>query len=162
MMMGNKEPITVTMHMSAGGSNSAVYMHLANTSATADALIGASTDVAEVVELHTVINEQGVMKMRPVPQIDLPANGTQQLKPGGFHVMLLGITQDLKEGDTIDLTLTFEQAGDVTITAPVMMIPPDVTDEPFLTYEHITITNPWVRAAVLTQETAPMTNSMEH
>jgi hypothetical protein len=101
------------------GSNSAAYMVLMNESDTADTLIRASTDIAETVELHTVIMEDGVMMMRPVTQIDVPASGETELRPGGLHVMLLGITQDLEEGDTVDLTLTFENAGDVSISAPV-------------------------------------------
>jgi hypothetical protein len=101
------------------GSNSAAYMVLQNESDTPDALIAANTDVAETVELHTVVMEDNVMMMRPVEQIDIPASGETELRPGGFHVMLLGINQDLAEGDTVDLTLTFENAGDITVTAPV-------------------------------------------
>ncbi len=106
-------------HAMGSGSNSAAYMTLVNESDTPDALIRASTDAAETVELHTVIMEDGVMMMRPVTQIDLPASGEAELRPGGFHVMLLGITDDLEEGETVDLTLTFENAGEVNISAPV-------------------------------------------
>jgi hypothetical protein len=101
------------------GSNSAAYMVLQNMSDTPDALIAANTDVAETVELHTVVMEDNVMMMRPVEQIDIPASGETELRPGGFHVMLLGINQDLAEGETVDLTLTFENAGDISVTAPV-------------------------------------------
>jgi copper(I)-binding protein len=101
------------------GSNSAAYMVLQNESDTPDALIAANTDAAETVELHTVVMENNVMMMRPVEQIDIPASGETELRPGGFHVMLLGINRDLAEGDTVDLTLTFEHAGDISITAPV-------------------------------------------
>jgi hypothetical protein len=106
-------------HEMGSGSNSAAYMTLVNPGDTPDALIRASTDAAETVELHTVIMEDGVMMMRPVTQIDVPASGETELRPGGFHVMLLGITDDLEEGETVDLTLTFENAGDVSISAPV-------------------------------------------
>jgi copper(I)-binding protein len=110
-------------HSMGSGSNSAAYMMLVNESDTPDALIRASTAAAETVELHTVVMEDGVMMMRPVTQIDVPASGETELRPGGFHVMLLGITDDLEEGETVDLTLTFENAGDVSISAPVQTGP---------------------------------------
>lgn len=108
--------------MQHGGSNSAAYMTLINSGDTPDALIAAETDVAETVELHTVEMENGVMKMRPVPQIDVPAQGEQMLKPGGFHIMLLGIQHDLKDGETVTLTLTFEKSGTMDVVAPVQML----------------------------------------
>jgi copper(I)-binding protein len=108
--------------MQHGGSNSAAYMTLINSGDTPDALIAAETDVAETVELHTVEMENEVMKMRPVPQIDVPAQGEQMLKPGGFHIMLLGIQHDLKDGETVTLTLTFEKSGTMDVVAPVQML----------------------------------------
>jgi hypothetical protein len=131
----------------SGGSNSAAYMLLRNTSDADDALVRASTAVADTVELHTVeMTDDGVMKMRPVPQIDIPAGGETSLQPGGFHVMLLGLKHDLKEGETVDLTLTFENAGDVTITAPVHMMEPE---EPATQVEGpVAVQGAWVRAAV--------------
>ncbi|MFP4440124.1 MAG: copper chaperone PCu(A)C [Chloroflexaceae bacterium] len=109
--------------MDHGGSTSAAYMTLVNGSATADALISAATDAAEVVELHTVIMEENVMRMRPVEQIEVPANGETELRPGGFHIMLIGLQRDLNAGDGVELTLTFENAGEVTVSAPVQMAP---------------------------------------
>ncbi|MBM7843233.1 copper chaperone PCu(A)C [Herpetosiphon giganteus] len=102
------------------GSNSAAYMTIRNTGA-ADTLIAASTDVAGKVELHTVTADGEVMKMEQVEKIEVPANGEAVLKPGGFHIMLLEIKQDLKVGDTLDLTLTFEKAGKITVKVPVQM-----------------------------------------
>jgi len=97
----------------------AAYMLIAN-SGGADKLISASTNVAKTVELHTVIEENGVMQMRPVEGgIEVPASGNVELKPGGYHVMLIGLTKDLKAGDTVDLTLQFEKAGTTTLTAQV-------------------------------------------
>ncbi len=112
-----------TGEMDHGGSTSAAYMTLVNGSATADALVSAATDAAEVVELHTVIMEENVMRMRPVEQIEVPANGETELRPGGFHVMLIGLQRDLNAGDTVDLTLTFANAGEVTVSAPVQVAP---------------------------------------
>lgn len=108
------------MDMEMGGANSAAYMVIRNTGSEADKLIAASTDVAKTVELHTVIEEGGVMRMRQVEGgIDIPANGQVELKPGGFHVMLIGLTRDLNAGDKVELTLTFEKAGQIPVTAEV-------------------------------------------
>lgn len=110
---------------SSGGSNSAAYMVVVNNGTTDDAIVGATTsaDVAEVVELHTVLNENGIMQMRPVPRIDIPANGQTELKPGSFHIMLLGIKHDLSEGDTVNLTLQLQSGGEIEVAAPVRKLP---------------------------------------
>ena len=101
------------------GDNSAAYVAVKNANAT-DTLVAASSDVAASVELHTVISEDGVMKMRPVEGgIEIPSAGLQMLKPGGFHIMLIGLNNDLKSGDTFEVTLTFANAGDITVTIPV-------------------------------------------
>jgi copper(I)-binding protein len=102
-----------------GGANGAAYMTIRNTGATPDRLIKAESDVAKTVELHTVIQDNGVMQMRPVEAIDVPANGEATLKPGGFHVMLIGLTRDLKPGDTVNLKLQFAQAGTLDVRAEV-------------------------------------------
>ncbi len=108
------------MDMDMGGANSAAYMVIRNTGSEADKLIAASTDAAKTVELHTVIEEGGMMRMRQVEGgIDIPANGQVELKPGGFHVMLIGLTRDLNAGDKVELTLTFEKAGEIPVTAEV-------------------------------------------
>jgi copper(I)-binding protein len=106
--------------MEMGGANSAAYMIIRNTGNEPDKLIAASSDVAKTIELHTVIEEGGVMRMRQVEGgIDIPANGQVELKPGGFHVMLIGLTRDLNAGDSVQLTLTFEKAGQIPVTAQV-------------------------------------------
>lgn len=100
--------------------NGAVYMTLKNEGAEDDALVGAKTDVAKTVELHeTKMDENDVMKMSPVPNIPIPAGGSVTLKPGGLHVMLIGMQKELAAGDKISLTLTFEKAGPMTIEAEV-------------------------------------------
>ncbi|MCS6842487.1 MAG: copper chaperone PCu(A)C [Roseiflexus sp.] len=106
--------------MDMGGANSAAYMVIRNTGSQPDKLIAASSDVAKTVELHTVVEEGGVMRMRQVEGgIEIPANGEVVLKPGGFHVMLIGLTRDLNVGDKVQLTLTFEKAGQIPVTAEV-------------------------------------------
>jgi hypothetical protein len=101
------------------GATSAVYMTLVNSTGQADALLSAATDAADIVELHLSSMDDGIMRMRPVDRIDLPANGQAELVPGGYHVMLIGLTRDLNEGDMIDLTLNFEQAGALELSVPV-------------------------------------------
>ncbi len=106
-------------HNNAMGSTSAAYMTLRNTGDADDALIGATTDVAATVELHTVERDGDVMRMRPIKQIDLPSNGSAELKPGDYHIMLIGLKQDLQTGDSVTLTLTFQNAAPMTISAAV-------------------------------------------
>ena len=100
---------------------SAIFMTINNKGA-ADKLIKAESATAKKVELHTVVDNNGVMEMRPVETMDVPANGTLVLKPGSYHVMLLGLNQDLKVDDTFEATLTFEKAGVVTVKVPVRSV----------------------------------------
>jgi copper(I)-binding protein len=104
-------------HGSAG--NGAVYVTIVNHGAGPDALVRAATDAAKIVELHEVVQEGGVMKMRPLPRIEVPASGRLEMKPGGHHIMLLGLTRDLKPGDVVSVTLTFDKGGRMTVDAPV-------------------------------------------
>jgi len=101
------------------GANGAIYVTLTNTGTQADALLSASSDAAQTVELHEVKNDGGVMKMRPVAKIDVPAGGKIEMKPGGYHVMLLGLKHDLKKGDKVPVTLKFERGGEVNAEATV-------------------------------------------
>ncbi len=106
-----------SMSMSA---TTAGYMTIRNSSAEPDFLIAAAvTDLAEAVELHTSTTENGVMKMRQVERIEIPAQGGVELKPGGFHIMLIGLKRDLKPDETVRLTLTFERSGTVEVSAVV-------------------------------------------
>ena len=97
----------------------AAYFRIKNTGPVADALVSASSPVAMMVELHETVMEGATAKMQPVAKIEVPANGEQVLKPGGYHIMLMGLNQELKVGDTIQLTLTFEKSGTMTISVPV-------------------------------------------
>lgn len=104
-----------------GGPVSAAYMTIANGGA-ADRLLRAEGDVAASIELHTMANNNGVMEMRPVEGgIEVPAGGELVLKPGSYHIMLIGVQRELKVGDTVSLTLQFEKAGAVKVDAQVRM-----------------------------------------
>ena len=98
--------------------NSAAFMVLVNNGA-ADRLIAVSGDVAKDIQIHSMITEAGVMKMREIKALDIPANGTAELKPGGFHVMLIGLKDGLKDGEKFPLKLKFEKAGEVTVQVTV-------------------------------------------
>ncbi|WP_448336451.1 copper chaperone PCu(A)C [Chloroflexus aurantiacus] len=97
---------------------SAAYMVIVNNGA-ADAIVKAESDVARSVELHNVIMENNVMQMRQVEAIEVPANGQVELKPGGFHVMLIGLNRDLKEGDEVTIKLTTRSGQTIEVKAPV-------------------------------------------
>ena len=100
-------------------TNGAVYLVIENKGSEADRLIGASSPVAETVELHEHIEEDGVMKMRPIEGLDIPARGQVELKPGGYHVMLIGLLETLEVGDGISVTLMFEKSGEITLEAEI-------------------------------------------
>lgn len=104
-----------------GAPTGAVFGLLVNLSNADDTLVSASTDAAEAVELHeTIMGDGDVMQMRPVEGgIVIPAGGTAWLKPGGLHVMMMGLTQELEANTTIELTLTFANSGEMTLTVPV-------------------------------------------
>lgn len=99
--------------------DTALYMTIRNTGKQPDRLLQVKSDVAKKIELHTVEKQGNNMVMRQVPSIEVPAGGEVQLMPGGFHVMLFGLTRDLKTGDQVDFALEFEKAGSVSIKAPV-------------------------------------------
>jgi len=128
---------------SAMAAAGAAYMTIQNTGSAADALVGASSPAAKTVEVHeTVAMESempaasdgmggmespaasdgmdgGMMGMQPIARLEIPAGGTVELKPGSYHIMLIDLNQELKPGDEIEITLTFEKAGEVTVTAEV-------------------------------------------
>ncbi len=97
--------------------NGAAYLTII--SAVADQLTEVSTPVAKQAEVHTMTMEGGVMKMRPLADVDLPANQPVTLKPGGTHIMLMGLTRPLKPGESFPLTLSFEKAGQREVTVAV-------------------------------------------
>ncbi len=121
---------------STGTANAgAAYLVLKNAGATSDALVGVSTPAAGMAQIHetyTLPAPSGsmmpaasggtggtMMGMRQVARIEIPAGGSVELKPGSYHIMLMELKQDLKAGTTITLTLTFEKAPPITVTAEV-------------------------------------------
>jgi copper(I)-binding protein len=78
-------------------------------------LVGASCPAAELTEVHEMVMQNDVMKMRPLPVLALPAGQPVDLKPGGYHIMLIGLKAPLQEGATVPITLRFETAGGAVV-----------------------------------------------
>ena len=98
-----------------GQVNGAGYVQINNQATQGDRLISASVNGVNRVELHTIITEGGVAKMRQVPGIDVPASGEVKLMPGGFHIMFLGLNAPFKADTKVPVTLKFEKAGEVKV-----------------------------------------------
>jgi copper(I)-binding protein len=137
-------PWARTSPMVAGAG--AAYMVIENTGSAADFLLGGSSDVAKAVEVHETVaipagsaspaasagmgmespiasagtgTDGSMMGMQKMDRLEIPAGGSVELKPGSYHLMLIGLTHELKAGEKIDITLKFEKAGDVKVTAEV-------------------------------------------
>jgi len=98
---------------------SGAFMTLENNSETAYALTSVSYNGARVVEIHETSMNEGMMRMRKVSHIDIPANGSAELKPGSYHIMLIGLEKEMKAGTTETLTLTFSDDSQKTVEALV-------------------------------------------
>jgi copper(I)-binding protein len=102
--------------------NGVVYLTITNDGDADDALLGGATDRAQRVEVHQMTVENQVARMQPVDgPLPIPAGETVSLEPGGLHMMLVNLTDDNVVGDVFELTLEFEQAGEVTIEVPVRL-----------------------------------------
>jgi copper(I)-binding protein len=103
-----------------GAKTGAGYFGLTNTSSTPDRLVALSSPVAPRVEVHLMSVEGGIMTMKPVEGgVEIPAGGRVALAPGGYHLMLMGLTRPLVQGEMVPVTLTFEKAGAVTVQLEV-------------------------------------------
>jgi periplasmic copper chaperone A len=92
------------------------YLKITNTGTAPDRLIGGSSDTAMRFEIHNMSMDNGVMKMRPVESgIEIKPGQTVELKPGGYHVMFVGLKKPFEQGDHVKATLKFEKAGDVRV-----------------------------------------------
>ena len=102
------------------GQNSAAYLMLHNHSSSADELIGASSDIADAVEVHlSQMGPNGEMQMIPQESVPLAAGEEAMFQPGGLHIMLIGLKQDLKAGDTFQVVLHFKTHADITLEVTV-------------------------------------------
>ncbi len=99
---------------------SGAFMVIRNNGSSDLKVVKADNPVSRLTELHTHLNEGGVMKMRQVPAIEIKAGGEAVLQPGGLHIMLIDLKTPLKEGDNVPITLTFDDGSSKQIDAKVM------------------------------------------
>lgn len=102
-----------------GAENGAAYLTITNQSEQPLYVIGASTEVARAVEVHEHIHEQDVMRMRRVPELEIPANKTITFAPGGLHLMMFGMKEPLTPGQTFEIQLLFKGGHTETVVAEV-------------------------------------------
>src|SRR4051812_37122602 len=106
-----------------GAAVAGAYLSVTNTGPTADRLVGGSIAVANRFEFHSMEMEDGIAKMRPVTGgLEIKPGQTVELKPGGLHVMLLGLKQPLQQGQRLKGTLVFEKAGKIDVEFSVESI----------------------------------------
>jgi periplasmic copper chaperone A len=101
------------------GANGAVYFRIENNSSQADALVSISSDIAEAVEMHESSMNGEVMEMHQLQSVPLDAGAEVVFDPGGLHVMLVALKQDLQVGDEFEITLQFQEFADITLRVPV-------------------------------------------
>lgn len=105
--------------MPPNAPNGAAYFRVENRGGEPDRILSARTDIAEAAELHTHDMQDGMMKMRQVESVDVPAGGEALFKPHGLHVMLFGLKQPLVHGERFDLTVVFEKAGELELSVDI-------------------------------------------
>lgn len=105
-----------------GSQASAAFMSLKNPGEQDVVLVDAYSPAADVLELHNHEDVDGVMQMRQVPQIVVPAGGAAELAPGGLHLMLIGLSAPLEEGELVEIELRFESGTSQRLEAPVKRI----------------------------------------
>lgn len=102
-----------------GAKSGGAFFVVENASLTPDKLIGVASPAAGSAEMHQMAMDGGVMKMRAVSMLEIPAGGKLELKPGGYHLMLLDLKQPMRAGDKVPLTLTFQNAGSIVVSVEV-------------------------------------------
>ena len=136
----------------AGGG----FIEIVNTGTEADRLVAASSDVSKKVELHEMAVTDGVMKMREMENgIEIPAGETVSLKPGGLHIMFMGLNQSFEEGTSVPVVLTFEKAGDVAVE----LRSPRWARKPWTTAKWITVAMTTAAMITVVTTTARPTNT---
>jgi periplasmic copper chaperone A len=102
------------------GANGAIYFIIENSGEQADALLSAEANVSQLVQLHqSMMDSSGTMSMHEQERVDVPAKDQVAFQPGGLHVMLINLNEDLNPGDRFHLTLNFQGAGAVPVDVEV-------------------------------------------
>ena len=97
----------------------AAYMTIRNEGTEGDALLAVSTPRSGKAEVHTTSMKDGVMSMGPAGPVEIPAGSNVLLAPGGLHIMMMKLKKALIKGKTVEITLSFERSGKITVTAPI-------------------------------------------
>ncbi|MCB4358621.1 copper chaperone PCu(A)C [Quatrionicoccus australiensis] len=108
-----------------GAQTTGAFMVIRNSADKDVKLVKADNPASRVTELHTHLNEGGVMKMRPVAAIEIKAKGEALLQPGGLHIMLIDLKAPLKEGDIVPITLGFDDGSSKKVDAKVLKAAPE-------------------------------------
>ena len=119
MQSGAAVTVTEAWARASIGKNGAAFLTVTNRGKTGDTLVGVTADVARRVELHTHKMDGNIMRMRQIQNVPIAAGATVMLKPGGHHVMLMGLTRKLAEGESFPLTLVFEKAGKMQVSVKI-------------------------------------------
>jgi copper(I)-binding protein len=102
-----------------GQSMTAAYMTISNEGDVDEELVSVESEIAEKLEIHEMVQQGEMMRMRKVDSIVIGPGEEMALEPGGLHIMLIGLTREIKEGDTVELNLIFESGATLTVSAPV-------------------------------------------
>jgi len=148
------------MHGMAGAGTGGAFFTVTNNGTEDDRLVSAASDVAAAVEIHEMAMKDGTMQMAPLMDgLPLPAGETVVLEPGGYHIMMIGLMHDLKAGETLKLTLTFEKAGEVELEVPIFATKSlaEAAELPSVTVGDLVIEKIWARhAPALLGEATPV------
>src|SRR5713226_8489594 len=106
----------------AGARTGAAYVTLINNGSSSDSLLSAATPVADQVQFHSASEENGVSRMREMRTVEVAPGAVVTFNPGGWHIMVVGLKQPLKEGQTFPLTLNFEKAGKEDVVVSVAKV----------------------------------------
>ncbi len=121
-LSGNQQGLAIqnaSVGVAAKGMSSAAFFKIANNSAEADTLYGVRAEFAEMAQLHESFRKDGMVGMRPVKFVVIPAKSSLHFKHGGYHVMLMNVKENLKPGGKVKLELLFRRAGVITVEAAV-------------------------------------------
>jgi copper(I)-binding protein len=113
-----------------GTRTGAVYLILSNRGAAGDRLVGVSTPAAERAEVHEDVTANGVMSMKPVPELALPPGASTAIEPGRYHIMLTGVKAPFAAGESFPMTLTFARAPPLEVMVAVTRTPPKSASAP--------------------------------
>ncbi len=119
---GTATTVTVTgawVRTGQAGAMTAAYFTLQNTGTAEDALVSVTASVGMATMHETTTDASGMTGMQPVETVVIPAGGSVSFEPGGYHVMIMGLSADLKAGDKVELKLVFKNAAPVDVTAEV-------------------------------------------